>query len=247
MPQAGGGLMRLNRYLALCGLGSRRATEELIREGQVTLNGQTVSELATQVNPSLDRVLVRGKLVEPAQWVYVLLNKPKNTLSTVRDPDGRPTVMDIIQQAAPERIYPVGRLDRNTTGLLLLTNDGELAERLAHPRNQVRKVYLVRLNRPMEEDELLRLRQGVVLEDGPAKPDQAYVAEGSPPTELVVEMHSGRNRIVRRMIEALGHTVASLDRIAYGPLTKKGLPRGKWRHLTPREVGYLKMMHRPQA
>jgi len=232
--------MRLNRYIAQSGICSRREADTLIAEGKVTVNGATITAMGHKVRPGIDQVSYQGKALIPEKKVYVLYNKPKNTLTTSKDPQGRFTVMDALRKVTRERIYPVGRLDRNTTGLLLLTNDGELAKKPTHPSFEVKKVYKVRLNRPVPPEHLVQLREGITLEDGLAKVDKVdYILEGSS-NEIGLEIHIGRNRIVRRLFEALGYQVVALDRTMLGHLTKKNLPRGKWRHLTEAEIGRLK-------
>jgi 23S rRNA pseudouridine2605 synthase len=238
---------RLNKYIAASGLCSRRKADELIRQGQVQLNGETVQAMGVSVKPWQDEVKVKGQLIEPEPTVYILVNKPKDTITTADDPQGRRTVMDIIKGATNERVYPVGRLDRNTTGLLLLTNDGQLAEQLTHPSYGIEKLYYIALASPITERDLEKLRTGIILEDGMVKADAVEVMADSHNQELGLTIHSGRNRIVRRMFEQLGYRIQKLDRTAMGFLTKRGLPRGKWRHLTPQEVRYLKMIKKERS
>lgn len=233
--------MRMNRFIALAGICSRREADELIKKGKIKLNGKIVTELGTQVNRQ-DEVTYQGKKLKSQQFVYILLNKPKNTITTMDDPSGRKTIMDIISGAADERVFPVGRLDRNTTGLILLTNDGGLTEKLTHPSNQIRKLYHVRLDNPLPEDDLKKLLTGIELEDGVVKADKADYVAGKSPSEVGIQIHSGKNRIVRRMFEALGYKVLSLDRVMIAHLNKKNLPRGKWRTLSDKEVHFLKMI-----
>lgn len=233
--------IRLNRFIAQAGICSRREADELISSGKIKLNGKVVTELGTRVSRG-DEVTYLGKKLSTQQFVYILLNKPKNTITTTDDPSGRKTVMDIVSGAAEERIYPVGRLDRNTTGLLLLTNDGALAEKLTHPSNQVRKLYHVKLDNPVPEEDLKQLLSGIKLEDGIAKADKIDYVTGKGPNEVGIQIHSGKNRIVRRMFEALGYKVLSLDRVMIAHLNKKNLPRGKWRILLDKEVHFLKMI-----
>ncbi|RMG55741.1 MAG: rRNA pseudouridine synthase, partial [Bacteroidetes bacterium] len=189
-----------------------------------------------------DRVEYRGRVLEARKFVYILLNKPKNMITTMADPKGRRIVLEAIERATQERVFPVGRLDRNTTGLLLLTNDGDLAKKLTHPSHRIKKLYHVRLDKPVAEEDLQQLLAGVELEDGPAKVDKIDYVFGKGPEEVGVEVHIGRNRIVRRLFEHLGYQVEALDRTMIGSLDKRNLPRGKWRHLTPKEVGFLKML-----
>lgn len=231
--------IRLNRYLASAGIASRRKADELIVAGAVTVNGEPVTELGYKVKPG-DKVKFNDRLLKPERFVYVLMNKPKDYITTTSDPQERKTVMELVRKASPERIYPVGRLDRNTTGLLLLTNDGDLAEKLAHPRNRIPKVYYVTLNKALKEEHLEAIRKGLTLEDGPVTVDDIAYVEGGSKKEIGVEIHSGRNRIVRRIFESLDYQVIKLDRVLYGNLTKKDLPRGKWRFLKDKEIIQLK-------
>lgn len=237
-PQKGDGLVRLNKYIANAGVCSRREADTLISEGEIKVNGKVVTELGTKVKLS-DRVTYKGKSLNPEKLMYVLLNKPKNYITTTDDPDERKTVMELVSNACQERIYPVGRLDRNTTGLLLLTNDGELADKLAHPSNNVKKLYQVDIDKPITDEDFIKIEDGITLEDGEAKVDEIGLVNDTR-TSLGLQIHIGRNRIVRRIFEHLGYTVVRLDRVMYAGLTKKDLPRGKWRHLTPQEVIQLK-------
>lgn len=231
--------IRLNKYLALAGIGSRRSNDELIRSGVVKVNGRVVQELGIRVDPRRDRVTVRGTPVFLSEkQVYIVFNKPKDTITTVSDERGRMTVMDYVK--VKERVYPVGRLDRNTTGVLLLTNDGELAHALTHPRYEIEKVYHVRLDRGITDDDLRHLKEGVRLEDGIAKPTAVQTIPKTKRTELLIALHEGRNREVRRMLEELGYEVKRLERISFAGITTEGLARGKWRKLTDKEVAHLK-------
>lgn len=239
---AADGKMRLNRFIAHCGICSRRDADQKIQDGEVFVNGKVVTELGVRIHPESDSVKVGNKVIKPQNFVYVLLNKPKNYITTNDDPEGRQTVMDLFRGQIHERIYPVGRLDRNTTGLLLFTNDGDLARKLMHPSSEIKKVYYVKLDRPLQPDHLQALRKGVMLEDGIARADKADFVEGSAYDEVGVELHSGRNRVVRRMFETLGYTIHGLDRTSYAFLSKKALPRGTWRHLTSKEVSFLQML-----
>ncbi|MFQ3575032.1 MAG: pseudouridine synthase, partial [Cytophagales bacterium] len=221
--------MRLNRYIANSGVCSRREADFLIKLGEVTVNGNIVTEMGYKVKPG-DVVKYSGRTLKPEKMVYVLLNKPKDYITTTNDPENRRTVMDLVANAAKERLFPVGRLDRNTTGLLLLTNDGELADKLSHPSNRMRKIYEVTLDKPLEEKDFERIVKGVHLDDG--KADVNEIAIVSPDRRVVgLEIHIGRNRIVRRIFEYLGYEVEKLDRVMYANLTKKDLPRGHWRYL----------------
>lgn len=232
------GPMRLNRYIANSGVCSRREADNLIRMGVISVNGKVITELGYKVNPG-DQVRHEGKLLNAEKPVYILMNKPKGYLTTTRDPQERDTVMALIGKAVRQRIYPVGRLDRNTTGLLLLTNDGDLAEKLSHPSYNVKKIYKVELDRPVSAADFDRLIKGVQLEEGRAVPDDVAVVSEDRKT-IGIELHIGWNRVVRRIFEALGYEVRRLDRTVYAGLDKRDLPRGKWRHLTPQEVVRLK-------
>lgn len=234
------GLIRLNKYLAQAGVGSRREADELITTGVVTVNGKVVTELGAKVKPD-DVVHFGGQKLSIEQKRYVLLNKPKDTITTTDDPLERHTVMSLIAKAGPERLYPVGRLDRNTTGVLLLTNDGDLAKKLTHPSHGAKKLYHATLDRPITVDELHKLVEGVHLDDGPARADEVSFV-GASKREVGLMIHMGRNRIVRRMFEALGAEVVKLDRVMFAGLTKKDLGRGKWRFLSDKEVTWLKQM-----
>jgi 23S rRNA pseudouridine2605 synthase len=232
--------MRLNKYLAHAGICSRRKAEEHIKAGQVTVNDEVFLDVGHRVSES-DVVKFKGKIIKPiTQFIYLLMNKPKNVITTVEDDRNRRTVMDLIRNKIKERVYPVGRLDRNTTGLLLLTNDGDLSLKLTHPKFEVKKIYHVYLDKPLSEEHLESVRKGLVLEDGPAPVDKAdYVKDGDK-SEIGLEIHIGRNRIVRRIFEHLGYEVVKLDRVYYAGLTKKDLPRGRFRELSEKEVIMLK-------
>ncbi len=236
------GLIRLNKYIANAGICSRREADKLIESGAVTVNGKIISELGYKVNPA-DIVAYGGTPIKREKNVYVLLNKPKDYITTLDDPEGRKTVMELVKNAGRERIFPVGRLDRNTTGLLLLTNDGELTARLTHPKYEVKKVYHVHLNKTLKREDMQRIADGIELEDGFIKADAIdYVGDGSDKKEIGIELHSGKNRIVRRIFETLDYEVVRLDRVVFAGLTKKDLQRGRWRFLTEKEVSYLKML-----
>lgn len=236
------GLTRLNKYLAMAGICSRREADKFIEQGMVSINGKVVTELGTKVKPD-DIVEYGGEKIKAEALRYILLNKPKDCITTLSDERGRNTVVGLVKNACKERVFPVGRLDRNTTGLILLTNDGDLADKLAHPSNDVRKVYHVITDKNVSIADLKKLETGVELDDGVAKADAAlFAGDGSVRNEIGMEIHSGRNRVVRRMFEALGYEVTRLDRAAFAGLSKKGLPRGRWRFLTDKEVGYLKML-----
>ena len=231
--------MRLNKYIAHSGIASRRAADTLIMQGHVAVNGKVVQEMGYHVQEK-DVVTFKGKPVKPVdKLVYILLNKPRNVLCTSADERGRKTVMDLLATKVPERVYPVGRLDRNTTGLLLLTNDGDMTKKLSHPSHKVPKVYQVTLDKNVSLADFEKISQGITLEDGDIKPDSLHYVAGSK-KELDIEVHSGRNRIVRRIFEHLGYEVVKLDRVYYAGLTKKNLPRGRFRPLTKEEVRMLK-------
>lgn len=232
--------MPLNKFLAHCGVCSRRDAIELVTTGKVKVNKEVVTEPGYKVQPT-DEVVFNGKkLFVTKNLVYILLNKPKDFITTTDDPQGRKTVLDIIARATTERVYPVGRLDRNTSGVLILTNDGELAQKLTHPSNEVKKVYHVTLNKPLEKKDFEQILNGVTLEDGPANVDVLAYADSKDKSQVGVEIHSGRNRIVRRIFEKMGYDVRNLDRVVFAGLTKKNVDRGKWRFLTEKEVRDLK-------
>ena len=234
--------IRLNSYIAKSGICSRREADVLIREGKISVNGKIVTTLGTKVS-SGDIIKYKGKIIKWEKLVYVLLNKPKDCITTTKDPDNRPTVMDIVSKACHERIFPVGRLDRNTTGLILFTNDGDLAEKLSHPSNKIRKLYQVEFSQPVDPEIIQKILEGVMLEDGIVKVDDIqYVSDDK--KVIGLELHSGKNRIVRRIFEHFGYEILKLDRVMYAGLTKKDLPRGKWRYLKEKEVIQLKYMHR---
>jgi 23S rRNA pseudouridine2605 synthase len=227
-------ILVLNAFIARSGICSRRKAVELIKRGLVTVNDAVVHEPGYRV-ASVDVVKVQGKTVGEEHKVYLLLNKPKDCITTVSDEKGRKTVMSLIANATTVRIFPVGRLDRNTTGLLLFTNDGLLAHALSHPSNQVKKIYHAILNKPISESDLEQVRCGVMLEDGKAEVDSIDYLDGYQDA-VVVKLHSGKNRVIRRIFEQLGHEVIRLDRVGYAGLNKKGLLVGRWRLLTPQEV-----------
>jgi 23S rRNA pseudouridine2605 synthase len=232
--------MPLNKYLAHSGISSRREAAEVVKSGKVQVNGKQILEPGFKVTTK-DEVKVDGKRVHPTKdLVYILLNKPKDYITTTDDPQNRKTVLDLIQQATKERVYPVGRLDRNTSGVLLLTNDGDLSQKLTHPSNEIKKVYAVTLDRPLEKADFDKILAGVQLEDGMASVDSLVYTDAGDRRQLGVELHSGRNRIVRRLFEALHYDVRNLDRVVFAGLTKKNVTRGKWRFLTEREVRDLK-------
>jgi 23S rRNA pseudouridine2605 synthase len=236
------GLIRLNKYIANAGICSRREADTLISTGVVQVNGKTITEMGYKVKPT-DIIKYGGQTLRKERLVYLILNKPKDYITTVDDPQERRTVLELIHGACKERVYPVGRLDRATTGLLMFTNDGELTKKLTHPRYGVRKIYHVELDKPLKRTDMDKITEGIELEDGPIKVDEiTYVGDGADKAQIGVELHSGKNRIVRRIFEAIGYNVRKLDRVMFGPLTKKDLPRGRWRLLTEAEVGMLKMI-----
>ena len=236
------GTTRLNKYIANAGICSRRDADKLIAAGSVTVNGKVVSEMGYKVLPG-DVVAYDGETLKSERKRYFLLNKPKGYITTADDPQERKTVMMLIDGACPERIYPVGRLDRNTTGLLLFTNDGELAKKLTHPSTGVYKIYHVELDKPVTREDMKRMFTGIELEDGPIQVDDVqYAGMGDDKRIVGVELHSGRNRIVRRIFESLGYDVHKLDRVVFAGLTKKDLPRGRYRELTEKEISFLKMI-----
>ncbi|MDP2236879.1 MAG: pseudouridine synthase [Bacteroidales bacterium] len=232
-------IIRLNKYLADAGICSRREADKLIQAGTVTVNGEIVTELGTKVS-IFDKVIYGGQALKREKLRYVLLNKPKGYITTSDDPFDRKTVMELVANACEERIYPVGRLDRNTLGLLLLTNDGDLAKRLTHPKHGVKKLYHVELDKPLTKNDLLRIADGLELEDGLIQVDAvSYVEAAESKKEIGIQIHSGKNHIVRRIFEHLGYKVEKLDRVDFANLTKYNLPRGRWRHLTPQEITLL--------
>jgi 23S rRNA pseudouridine2605 synthase len=235
------GKMRLNRFIAHAGICSRREADTYIKAGSVTVNGKVVSEMGYQVSFN-DEVRFDGRLISSERKEYVLLNKPKNFLTTTSDDKGRRTVMELIASATKQRLFPVGRLDRNTTGLLLFTNDGELAARLTHPKYGVRKIYHVVLDKTLRVNHLQEIEKGITLEDGPVVADAISFIQGATKREVGIEIHSGKNRIVRRIFEHFGYEVTKLDRVSFAGLTKKDLPRGHFRHLTEKEVSFLRMI-----
>lgn len=232
------GLIRLNKFMANSGVGSRREADELIKMGLVTVNGETITEMGHKIKPT-DDIRYEGRKLKAEPLVYVLLNKPKGFITTTDDPEERNTVMDLVANACKERIYPVGRLDRNTTGLLLLTNDGDLADKLTHPSYNAKKIYKVELDRPLTKNDLQKILDGVYFEEGKALVDDLAIVSDDG-KEVGIELHIGWNRIVRRIFEALGYQVERLDRVVYAGLDKKDLGRGQWRFLKPEEIVRLK-------
>lgn len=237
---AGDGLIRLNKYISNAGICSRRDADKLIADGLITVNGKIVTELGYKVSLQ-DDVCFEGQRLNPERKVYLLLNKPKGFATTVDDPHAGRTVMELVQDACPERIYPVGRLDIQTTGLLLFTNDGELTTKLTHPSFEKKKVYHVQLDRDLLPEDMEAIAQGIELEDGKIAADDIHRIDPEDARQVGIEIHSGRNRIVRRIFEHFGYKVEKLDRVLFAGLTKKDLPRGRYRFLTPQEINFLKM------
>lgn len=238
---ANDGQIRLNKYLANSGMCSRREADRMIKAGMVQVNGETITEMGVKVNIS-DEVKYNGMIVKPEHKRYLILNKPKDYITTLKDPHARNTVMELIQGACKERIYPVGRLDRNTTGILLFTNDGDLAKKLTHPSNEVQKIYHVSLDKAVTKADMEQIAEGFDLEDGFISADEVGYIDEMKKSEVVIRIHSGRNRIVRRIFEHFGYEVKKLDRIMFAGLDKKGLGRGRWRFLSDREIGFLNMI-----
>ncbi|MCB9175009.1 MAG: rRNA pseudouridine synthase [Flavobacteriales bacterium] len=235
------GTMRLNRYIAHAGVCSRREADTLILSGAVSVNGVVVTELGTRVKED-DKVSVGNESIKQEQKVYLLMNKPKNFITSVSDPQGRKTVMQLVGKLK-QRVYPVGRLDRDTTGVLMFTNDGDLAKKLTHPKHGIKKIYQVTLDKNVPQAHLKQIAEGIELEDGWIKADEvSYVGKKEDRREIGIEIHSGKNRIVRRIFEHLGYQVIKLDRVYFAGLTKKDLSRGQWRYLTTEELNIFKML-----
>ena len=233
-------VIRLNKFIANSGVCSRREADTLIQSGAVTVNGETVTELGTKVNVLTDDVRLNGERLRGEAKVYIVMNKPKGFVTTASDPHAEKTVMDILK-GCPTRVFPVGRLDKNTTGVLLFTNDGEMAERLTHPSYNKKKIYQVVLDHPLTEEDKEKILAGIELTDGPVAADELEYIDARDHRQLGIEIHSGKNRIVRRIFESLGYEVKALDRVYFAGLTKKGLKKGDWRYLTEGEVNILKM------
>ena len=234
------GEIRLNKYLADCGICSRREADDLIKAGCVEVNGEVITTMGYKVKTD-DKVVYGGQTLNREKLRYILLNKPKGYITTSDDPYERDTVMELVKNACPERVYPVGRLDKQTTGLLLFTNDGDLAKKLTHPSSEVPKLYHVILDKPLTKNDMLRISEGIELDDGPIAADNiAYDQDDDSKKSIGIELHSGRNRIVRRIFEHLGYEVTKLDRVMFAGLDKYKLPRGEWRFLTDLEVLNLK-------
>lgn len=232
--------MRLNKYIAHAGICSRRKAAELVKDGKIKVNGTTEINPAVEIT-SEDKVEYQGKIIKPvSKLVYLLLNKPKNVITSMQDERGRKTVWDIIASKVNTKLFPVGRLDRNTTGLILMTNDGDLAYNLSHPKTKVKKIYQVVLDKPLTEDDIKAIKKGITLEDGKTDVDEISYIQELPPTHIGIQLHSGKNRIIRRIFEHLKYEVVTLDRVYFAGLTKKDLPRGWSRPLTKKEIIMLK-------
>ncbi len=235
--------MPLNKYVAHCGICSRRDAVPMIKEGKIKVNTEVITEPGYKVTPN-DEVFFAGKKIIPEKnLVYILLNKPKDYITTLEDPEGRKTVLDLLRGATNERIFPIGRLDRNTTGVLLLTNDGDLTQKLSHPSHEVKKIYEVKLDKPLGKVDFEKVLTGLQLEDGFVRADSLAYTDPKDKSIIGIELHSGRNRVVRRMFEFLGYDVRNLDRVMFGNLTKKNVERGKWRYLNEKEIRLLKFMN----
>lgn len=235
--------MPLNKFIAHAGVCARREAAELVKQGLVKVNGSVISEPGFKVTAN-DKITFKGKqLFTQRNLVYILLNKPKDYITTAKDPEGRKTVFDLLKNATNERVYSVGRLDRNTTGVLLLTNDGDLAQKLTHPSFEVKKLYEVKLDKPLTKKDFETILNGITLDDGFVKADALAYADTKDKSVIGIEIHSGRNRIVRRIFEHLGYDVKNLDRVMFANLTKKNVDRGKWRFLTEKEIRLLKYMN----
>jgi len=233
-------LIRLNKYIASTGVCSRREADDFIQAGLIMVNDKLVTELGTKIKPT-DVIKYNGERLREERKVYILLNKPKDYITTLEDPHAKRTVIDLIKGACRERVYPVGRLDRNTTGVLLLTNDGEMTKRLTHPKFEKLKVYQIELNKGLRPADMDKIASGIMLDDGFIKADAINYIDPEDKKQIGIEIHSGRNRIVRRIFEQLGYDIRKLDRVYFAGLTKKGLSRGQWRFLTEQEIHLLKM------
>lgn len=235
-------LLRLNKFIANSGICSRREADKLIEAGKIRVNDKVVTDLGIKVS-NKDKVTYNKKNLSSESPVYILLNKPKGFITTTDDPFERKTVMSLVKKACPQRIYPVGRLDRETTGLLLFTNDGDIAKKLTHPKHEIKKIYYAVLDKPLEMIHLEKIATGIDLEDGFVKADKiAYITGTTDEREVGIELHSGKNRIIRRIFQSQGYEVKKLDRVYFAGLTKKDIPRGKWRFLKDKEINMLKMI-----
>lgn len=233
-------VVRLNRFIANSGVCSRREADTLIQAGVVTVNGEVVTELGTKVNIHDDDIRFNGERLKGEEKVYLIMNKPKGYVTTASDPHAEKTVIDLLKGCS-SRVYPVGRLDKNTTGVLLLTNDGEIAERLTHPSYDKKKIYQVSLDRELSEEDYHKILEGISLTDGDIKADELEFIDANDRRKIGIEIHSGKNRIVRRIFDSLGYNVKALDRVYFAGLTKKGLKKGEWRYLTEGEINILKI------
>ena len=233
--------IRLNKYIAHAGICSRRQADTYISSGSIKVNNKIITELGFKVSSS-DVVHFDGVLIKSEKPTYILLNKPKGFITTTKDERGRKTVMDLISKASKNRLYPVGRLDRKTTGLLLLTNDGDLSKKLTHPSSEIKKLYHVVLDKAINKNDFLKIKEGINLKDGFIKPDELNYVNGKFKNEIGISLHSGKNRIVRRIFEFLNYNVVKLDRVIFAGLTKKNLPRGNWRALNKNEINFLKKL-----
>jgi len=231
--------LRLNRFIANSGLCSRREADELILKGFISVNGKKITDLGIKVNYD-DDIRYKGKRLSAERKIYILMNKPRGYVTTVDDPHAEHTVIDLLKDACPERVYPVGRLDKDTTGVLLLTNDGDLTGKLTHPKYERRKIYHVFLDKPVTKSDLARIAEGITLEDGIVSADAVSFADPDDKTQVGIELHSGKNRVIKRMFESMGYRVRKLDRVYFAGLTKKNVPRGKWRFLSQKEISMLK-------
>ncbi|MBN2892635.1 MAG: rRNA pseudouridine synthase [Bacteroidales bacterium] len=233
--------IRLNRYIAASGVCSRRQADEFIQKGLVSVNGVVVTDYGTKVGKK-DEVKYKGRVIKGEKTIYIIMNKPKDYITSLTDPQGRSTVMDLFKGKVKERIYPVGRLDRNTTGVLLFTNDGDLTTKLTHPKKRVKKIYVVTVDKPVTQSDMIKITEGIQLEDGFISADAIYYYNDREKNIVAVEIHSGRNRIVRRIFEHLDYSVKTLDRVEFAGLNKKNLKRGQWRFLELKEIGFIKML-----
>lgn len=231
--------LRLNKFISNAGICSRRDADDLIKAGEISVNGKIIKELGIKVSPK-DDIRYKGKKISREQQVYILLNKPKDVVTTIRDKHADRTVIDLVKNACPERVYPVGRLDKNTTGILLLTNDGELTKQLTHPSYNKKKIYHVQLNKDLTKGDMIKIIEGIQLDEDFIQADAISYVDEKDKTQIGIEIHSGQNRIVRRIFESLGYKIKKLDRVYFAGLTKKNVPRGKWRFLTPQEISILK-------
>lgn len=233
--------IRLNKYIAEGGICSRREADKMIELGAISVNGKTVTQLGTKIRRT-DKVQYAGDTIKNEKKVYILLNKPKNFICTLDDPQRRRTIMDLVKNACKERIYPVGRLDRATMGVILLTNDGDLSKKLTHPKHEVKKIYQITTDQPVSQEHFQKISEGIKLDDGFIKPDELAWTKEDSRSELGMEIHSGKNRIVRRIFEHFGYKLIKLDRVYFGGLTKKNVLRGKWKFLDEKEIIMLKML-----